>query len=716
MDLKGRGEQSTMKRYLAYVLLITIIFISSCGSSNSSATESEEDVISIDETVSEEKEESGEANENVGETTVDSDIEVDSSNETNNSGSSDLKPWYIAPIAKSTSEEDRRDSEITVERSTVLLKNVREDRKAVLPIKSGMNVYVLGPAADDEEVQCGGVNQGWDNVKKTINGIEVTTILDGLKEVGASKEINVLTDPASASEADMVLLFIGEQPYTKWASDYDDLSITGCHALEENQDAIEEARLLRDEYGIPTVACIVSGRHVLIDDYIDKWDAVVMCYLPGSEGRGVANLLMGVSGFYGSLKKPWYKSTNGTEECLFPEGYGRETEGEGRYNKGDEIPVIINGVNIHFEEMTLEEMMDATGLTSDCEIESGNNEIDQDSPIAIQLKTNDSEQRLWALVKNKEYHNSQEIRNAIVCGISFNCFNKRHTELLHGEESVSEIVEWISVGGVRVGDDSLVAYHTFGDPLNEGPFFDGFRHFRNYVIDNNELSISSTKGTIDFIRINKSAEINHSSEVQGEYSLETDDLRKEIQDIRKSNYIEWDESDNTQSVSYNGLSLIIPEKWNVNEKWGDLLISESEDASFARFIVSCMQYRFDEESDGTNRPDEYSNEEEAYSRLKYELENSDYIIDVEYEEGYFKGFPALYFYKRFNKEDENIYGDFDFSDADGNTFDVAGVVFETNNYRYKCQYIFNTDNDYKQTGEKIINSISVNTDHWDSDN
>ena len=102
--------------------------------------------------------------------------------------------------------------------------------------------------------------------------------------------------------------------------------------------------------------------------------------------------------------------------------------------------------------------------------------------------------------------------------------------------------------------------------------------------------------------------------------------------------------------------------------------------------------------------------------MKYELENSHYIIDVEYEEGYFKGFPALYFYKRFNKEDENIYGDFDFSDADGNTFDVAGVVFETNNYRYKCQYIFNTDNDYKQTGEKIINSISVNTDHWDSDN
>ena len=152
MDLKGRGEQSTMKRYLAYVLLITIIFISSCGSSNSSATKSEEDVISIDETVSEEKEESGEANENVGETTVDSDIEVDSSNETNNSGSSDLKPWYIAPIAKSTSEEDRRDSEITVERSTVLLKNVREDRKAVLPIKSGMNVYVLGPAADDEDI------------------------------------------------------------------------------------------------------------------------------------------------------------------------------------------------------------------------------------------------------------------------------------------------------------------------------------------------------------------------------------------------------------------------------------------------------------------------------------------------------------------------------------------------------------------------------------
>jgi beta-glucosidase len=82
------------------------------------------------------------------------------------------------------------------------------------------------------------------------------------------------------------------------------------------------------QYGKPVVTCIVAGRQVLISDYIDQWDAAVMCYLPGSEGQGVANVLCGQKPFTGKLPSPWYSSMNqlGTGESWLPAGYGLTAE------------------------------------------------------------------------------------------------------------------------------------------------------------------------------------------------------------------------------------------------------------------------------------------------------------------------------------------------------------------------------------------------------
>lgn len=75
----------------------------------------------------------------------------------------------------------------------------------------------------------------------------------------------------------------------------------------------------------PTVTCIIAGRHLIMDklDY-DKWDSVVMCYLPGSEGKGISDVLCGCSDFTGKLPEPWYESVDqiGTDKCLFERGYG----------------------------------------------------------------------------------------------------------------------------------------------------------------------------------------------------------------------------------------------------------------------------------------------------------------------------------------------------------------------------------------------------------
>ena len=75
----------------------------------------------------------------------------------------------------------------------------------------------------------------------------------------------------------------------------------------------------------PSGTCIVAGRQVILDeeDY-SAWDSVVMCYLPGSEGKGISDVLCGCADFTGRLPEPWYGDTEqiGTSGCLFERGYG----------------------------------------------------------------------------------------------------------------------------------------------------------------------------------------------------------------------------------------------------------------------------------------------------------------------------------------------------------------------------------------------------------
>ena len=220
------------------------------------------------------------------------------------------------------SDEYRALAERAVEESLVLLK----DEGAALPLRSGSRVYVTGPALDNMNAQCGGWTESWNGATRPIEG--ATTILEGLRQTAKEQNITLITDPSQAQSAEVTLVFVGERPYAEWNGDSADISLTGALALPENSSAIQEAENLRREHGIPTVGCIVAGRQVIISDCLDQWDAAVMCYLPGSDGKGLANVLMGQAEFTGKLPMPWYASVEqiGTEQCLFPAGYGLSGE------------------------------------------------------------------------------------------------------------------------------------------------------------------------------------------------------------------------------------------------------------------------------------------------------------------------------------------------------------------------------------------------------
>ena len=217
---------------------------------------------------------------------------------------------------KTGSAEYRAVAEKLVEKSLVLLKNENE----TLPLKKGTKVYITGPAADNASAQCGGWTMGW-NASYISEIPGVTTIKEAFKKNAEQYGIEVITDFKRAEEADVVILCVGETAYAEWYGDTEDMALCGKLGLAGNRKSINDAKA----WGKPTVTCIIAGRQVILDpeDY-DQWDSVVMCYLPGSEGKGISDMLCGEADFTGRLPEPWYGSVEqiGTEACVFERGYG----------------------------------------------------------------------------------------------------------------------------------------------------------------------------------------------------------------------------------------------------------------------------------------------------------------------------------------------------------------------------------------------------------
>lgn len=203
------------------------------------------------------------------------------------------------------SPEYRELARTLAEESLVLIQNEND----ILPLQAGTKIFVTGPAADDTGVLCGGWTRQWmgmtdseNNGRKLIS--DATTILEGLEELAEEYQLTIITDKNKAEEADVILLCVGEIPYAEWCGDSEDLSLTGELGLYGNAYAIRLAAQLDK----PTVTLIVAGRNMIIEDYREQWDGIVMCGLPSSEGDAVGNVLTGKAPFSGTLSMPWYSS------------------------------------------------------------------------------------------------------------------------------------------------------------------------------------------------------------------------------------------------------------------------------------------------------------------------------------------------------------------------------------------------------------------------
>lgn len=221
----------------------------------------------------------------------------------------DRPPVDLSRIGAADHRELARES---VRKSLVLLKN-----DGILPIAAGTRVLVAGPAADDIAAACGGWTLSWQGDGNTNadfpNG---QSIWDGVREAvtaaGGVAERSV--DGSFTERPGVAVVVFGEAPYAEGKGDRKNLDY-------EPKEALRILRALR-AHGVPTVSVLLSGRPLGVDDEIEASDAFVAAWLPGTEGGGVADLLIGTGrDFQGRLAYGW-PATGGGTAPRYPFGFG----------------------------------------------------------------------------------------------------------------------------------------------------------------------------------------------------------------------------------------------------------------------------------------------------------------------------------------------------------------------------------------------------------
>lgn len=188
-----------------------------------------------------------------------------------------------------------------VAKSLVLLKN-----DGVLPLRPNARVLVTGAFADDVGLQSGGWTISWQGNHTTKADFpNAQSILEGFRSVLSAQGGTVMSDTEDYRDTrpDVAVVVFGEPPYAEMFGDIK-LSIYNSRA------ALSRIRELR-RLGIPVVSVFLSGRPLWVNPELNASNAFVAAWWPGTEGGGVADVLVGtasgrpVRDFSGRLPFRW---------------------------------------------------------------------------------------------------------------------------------------------------------------------------------------------------------------------------------------------------------------------------------------------------------------------------------------------------------------------------------------------------------------------------
>lgn len=218
------------------------------------------------------------------------------------------------------SKEHRDVARRAVRESLVLLKN-----QGVLPLAPGKRLLVTGEGADDIARQSGGWTISWQGTGLTNDQFPgATSLWSGLKqavEAGGGKA-ELSADGSFTARPDAAVVVFGEKPYAEFQGDRATL------ALDPDLTGPYETMRKLKAQGIPVVAVMITGRPLYVNPALNAADAFVVAWLPGSEGGGVADVLVGgLNGrvrydFTGRLPAAWPKTPMMSDGELYALGSG----------------------------------------------------------------------------------------------------------------------------------------------------------------------------------------------------------------------------------------------------------------------------------------------------------------------------------------------------------------------------------------------------------
>ncbi len=240
-----------------------------------------------------------------------------------------------------------------VRKSLVLLKN-----DGVLPLKRSAHVLVAGDGADDIGKAAGGWTLTWQGTgNKNSDFPHGQSIYAGVAEAvkagGGSADLSVSGD--FKTKPDVAIVVFGENPYAEFQGDI-------ANVEYQPGDKTDLALLKKlKAAGVPVVAVFVSGRPLWTNPEINASDAFVAAWLPGTEGGGIADVLIGDKAgkprfdFQGKLSYSWPKRADQEPinkgdagyDPQFAYGYGLSYAKPGKVGKLSEDPGVASAaVNV----------------------------------------------------------------------------------------------------------------------------------------------------------------------------------------------------------------------------------------------------------------------------------------------------------------------------------------------------------------------------------
>jgi beta-glucosidase len=175
-----------------------------------------------------------------------------------------------------------------VRESLVLLKN----DGAVLPLRRTGKILVVGKGADSLPMQAGGWSLTWQGDNTATSDFPYAdTLLSALRKSLGAGAVDYSADGQGVNLRgySAVVMVAAEKPYAEGAGDIAfPASIRHTSRYPEDLKTLERV----SGKGVPVVTLLYSGRPVGANDLINRSDAFIAAWLPGTEGLGLADMLL----------------------------------------------------------------------------------------------------------------------------------------------------------------------------------------------------------------------------------------------------------------------------------------------------------------------------------------------------------------------------------------------------------------------------------------